>query len=91
MSSTAQLLSLHTATRKLTTVQASGRLLAGTDMEGKYYVAAPVDYVSWTQEVADFARREDLVSKRPTLLLSGTFSPLAAQLFTALGWTQLQL
>ena len=63
-----------------------GRLLGGQDASGKLQVPAPVDYISWTEEVAQFALREDLTALKPDLLLTGTMSEKALTEVTAAGW-----
>lgn len=64
-----------------------GRLIGATDTSGALQVPAPVDYVSWTGEVAAFAHREDLVVRKPLLLLSGDASPQVRAEMAAAGWT----
>lgn len=55
--------------------------------DGSAIVALPVDYLSWTREVAEFAWREDLIGRRNVLLVTGTLSPTALDAFSAAGWT----
>lgn len=64
-----------------------GQLIGGIDSDGRLHVPAPVDYLSWTEEVAEFARRDDLIGQKPVLLLSGDASPLARTELAANGWT----
>lgn len=66
-------------------VKSFGRLPAGITPDGTTEVAAPFDYVSWTEEVAFFENREDLTGKR-RLLLIGEMSPIAKARFEAAGW-----
>lgn len=54
--------------------------------DGTYVLALPVDYLSWTLEVAQFAWRDDLIGRRNLLLVTGTLSPLALDAFSAAGW-----
>jgi len=68
-----------------TDVRAFGRLPAGVTGSGVLEVAAPVDHVSWTEQVAAFAQRDDLVGKR-RLLAGGTLSEAARRGFEAAGW-----
>ncbi len=57
------------------------------DSNGVLLVAAPVDMLSWTPDVAEFAHRDDLVGRKPVLLLGGGASELTRTGFGALGWT----
>jgi hypothetical protein len=60
----------------------------GETAEGAVVVPAAVDYVSWTERVANFARRPELVSARARRLwLAGTLSPRARQELLARQWT----
>ncbi len=54
--------------------------------DGSLLVALPVDYLHWTQEVADFAWREDLIGQRNVLLTTGTLSTAARDAFSQAGW-----
>jgi hypothetical protein len=67
-------------------VAAPGPVL-GRDREGAIIAPAPVDYVSWTERVATFAKSPDLAAPRRTIWLSGKMSPRAKQEFEVLGWT----
>jgi hypothetical protein len=48
-------------------------------------VPAAIDYVSWTDQISEFAQRDHLGDDR-LVLLSGKFSPTARKAFTILGW-----
>ena len=63
-----------------------GRAIIGQDRNGAIVAEAPVDYVSWVEEVSYFANRPDLKKSRRTLSLTGQFSPIAKRNFTDLGW-----
>jgi hypothetical protein len=63
-----------------------GRLPGATSATGELHVPAPVDYVTWTEGVADFARRDDLGSAPKVLLHTGILSPAARAGVTAAGW-----
>ena len=69
-----------------TSVVTLGRVPAGVTASGGLEVAAVVDFISWTEEVADFARRDDLRSRKPTLLLTGEASESAIVGFEEAGW-----
>lgn len=65
-----------------------GRLPGGVKADGSLDVPAPIDFASWTEEVADFAHRPDLVERHPTLVLRGTrLSEMAAGGLAEAGWT----
>jgi len=63
------------------------RTVVGFSRGGAIVVPAPVDYVSWTQRIANFASRPDLKGSRKVALLTGQMSPIAKKHFQALGWT----
>jgi hypothetical protein len=62
------------------------RAITGQDRNGAIVVQAPVDYVSWTQIMSQFARRSDLQGHRRIVWVTGQFSPLARKNFETLGW-----
>lgn len=68
-----------------------GRLPAASNAAGITEVAAPVDYVTWTEQVAGFAQRDDL-GKGPKLLVhTGTLSEATKEGLRASGWTTVQV
>jgi hypothetical protein len=71
--------------RTLEEVTATGTVV-GREKDGGIVVPAPVDYVSWTERLARFARRDDLKAAERSILLTGKMSPRARQEFEALGW-----
>ncbi len=62
------------------------RGIIGQDQNGAIIAQAPVDYVSWTQLVADFANRPDLRKSRRTLWVTGQLSLAAKRNFQTAGW-----
>jgi len=64
-----------------------GRLPGAVDAAGVLSVPAPVDYLSWTPEVAEFANRDDLLGRKPVLLLAGDASQRTRAELASLGWT----
>jgi hypothetical protein len=64
-----------------------GRLPGATTATGELHVPAPVDHVTWTDEVAGFAQRDDLGSAPKVLLHTGRMSGAAASGILAAGWT----
>lgn len=63
-----------------------GRLPGAIDGNGVLQISAPVDYLSWTPEVAGFAHRDDLIGRKPVLLLGGGASERTRSELKALGW-----
>ena len=69
-----------------TALKVLGRLPGAYTVGGEMQVAAPVDYVTWTEEVARFAQRDDLGSEPKVLVHTGNLSPAASTGITAAGW-----
>ncbi len=63
-----------------------GRLPGATTADGGLEVPAPVDHITWTEEVAAFAQRDDLGDAPKTLVYTGTLSPATAAGAAAAGW-----
>jgi hypothetical protein len=63
------------------------RAIIGQDRNGAIVVQAPVDYLSWIELIATFARRPDLSTSRRTIWVTGQLSPMAKENFRSLGWT----
>ncbi|MFC7339426.1 hypothetical protein ACFQY0_19695 [Haloferula chungangensis] len=80
-----QLAARH-ATAPYLEVKLLGRLPGGLTADEYLEIAAPVDYVSWTQQVAEFARRDDLTGARKRLLITGKMSEAAAAGFADANW-----
>lgn len=75
----------HGKQKRLAKLLVQGPVMArGTD--GSLVVPAPVDYPSWTERVATFADRDDLVAPKRTILLTGQTTPRARQELTSRGW-----
>lgn len=68
-----------------------GRLPTAVTTTGELWVPAPVDHVTWTQEVAGFAQRDDLGTTPRTLIHTGKFSAAATAGFTAAGWKLIEI
>lgn len=64
-----------------------GRIPAAVNSAGALELSLPVDYVSWTPEVAEFAGRDDFAGLQPTIVHTGGFSATARRELTRLGWT----
>jgi hypothetical protein len=76
----------HASAQPLVQIVAPGPIFARTKSGGAL-IAAPIDYVPWTEPVAAFARRPDVKAKEKTVWITGMFSPTAKKEFEAAGWT----
>jgi hypothetical protein len=85
MSSAQMLAHHHEWVTKLTSVAARGTVV-GKTATGGLVVAAPVDYIAWTENVATFARRPDFAASSLDIYLTGRMSPRARQEFERIGW-----
>ncbi len=74
-------------TAEFVSLEVLGRLPGATNSSGTLEVPAPVDHVTWTEQVAGFANRADLAGTRKTLVHTGSLSPVAAAGFAAAGWS----
>lgn len=63
-----------------------GRLPGAIHSNGELHVPAPVDHVTWTEEVARFSNRDDLGTAPKVLLHTGKLSEAAASGLTARDW-----
>ncbi len=64
-----------------------GRLPGAMTAGGTLEVPAPVDHVTWTDQVAAFATRDDLGASPRLLVHTGKFSAATSAGFTSAGWT----
>src|SRR5208282_4376085 len=62
------------------------KAIIGQDRNGAIVAEAPVDYVSWIEDVSYFAHRPDFQKSQRTIWLTGQASPLAKKNSIALGW-----
>ena len=76
----------HESTERLALLSAPGPIV-GRDVRGRLVVAAPVDYVAWTQRAALFARRDDLKTPNRLIWVSGQLDRRAYKDASALGWS----
>lgn len=67
-------------------IKVIGRLPGALTGGGELHVPAPVDHVTWTEDVAAAAMRDDLGPEPRLLVHSGRLSPAAAAGFAAAGW-----
>lgn len=63
-----------------------GRLPGATTAGGSLEVPAPVDHVTWTEQVAAFVQRDDLGTAPRTLVHTGKLSAATQAGLTAAGW-----
>jgi hypothetical protein len=75
----------HRTVAPIKRVRVAGTLV-GETQSGALVIAAPVDYVSWTERAAAYAQRPDLAAKAHQLWVSGHVSPRTRQELTARGW-----
>lgn len=66
-----------------------GRLPGAINAKGELEVPAPVDHVTWTEQVAGFANRDDLGTAPKVLVHTGRLSPVASAGFLAAGWKEI--
>jgi hypothetical protein len=77
----------HEKKKPITAGAAPGPVIA-RDQDGALILPAPVDYVSWSERVAYFAKSPKLqAAPQRTLWLVGQMSPRAKKEFAANGWT----
>ena len=76
----------RTAAADYASLQVLGRLPGATTAAGELHVPAPVDHVTWTEEVAGFAQRDDLGTAPKVLIHTGRMSPTATAGLMAAGW-----
>ncbi len=74
------------ANRPYASMSPYGRLPAAITADGGLEVAAPVDFVSWTAQIDEFANRGDLGEVRKVLVLGGGVSKAAEAGFRRAGW-----
>jgi hypothetical protein len=64
-----------------------GRPIVARLEDGTQVVPAPLDYLSWVEDVAGLAAREDMQVKSREVLLTGRASPRAKRELETRGWT----
>ena len=75
----------HESVQQLSQVSAPGPII-GRSAGGTLIVPAPVDYVAWTQRVAQLAQREDLRAPDRIAWISGQVSPRTRKELEKRGW-----
>ncbi|MEO1857473.1 MAG: hypothetical protein ABGY95_08970 [Rubritalea sp.] len=66
------------------------RMPAGVTKEGMVEVVAPVDFISWTPRISEFARAPKMPQMKYKLLVYGQISQNAKSGFEAAGWQVIQ-
>lgn len=74
-----------------TSLEVLGRLPGAMNSKGELEVPAPVDYVTWTEQVSGFAHRDDLGTCPKVLVHTGRFSQAAADGFKTAGWSMVPM
>lgn len=90
LASSVQMLAwLNVTGTPISQVAARGTVV-GISPKGGIVVPAPVDYISWTERIGNFAKRADLDAEQRSIWLSGKMSGIAQRGFTELHWTLYQ-
>jgi hypothetical protein len=76
----------HARSGKLAALRATGTV-TGRETGGALVVPGPVDYVSWTERLDRFSKRDDLAAAQRGIWLTGRASPRAVRELEARGWT----
>lgn len=79
----------RTGAAEYTALEVLGRLPGAINAKGELEVPAPVDHVTWTEQVAAFATRDDLGTAPKVLVHTGRLSPAANAGFLAAGWKEI--
>jgi len=75
----------HHNIKPLQKLDVAGTVIA-TSKDGERVVTAPIDYLSWNQEVATFLRNKDLQAERKSVYLAGGLSKRARNQLQQAGW-----
>jgi len=81
----------RTGAANYTDLKVIGRLPGAITATGDLQVPAPVDFVTWTEEVANFAKREDIGFKSKTLVHTGQLSAAASTGLRSSGWVVIRM
>lgn len=75
----------HETVKPLTAIVSQGTVYA-QDKDGNTVVAAPVDYLSWTEQMDRFSGHSRFTDSQPTLYIAGAFSDMAKSKLQQRGW-----
>jgi len=90
LASSVQMLAwLNTTGTPISQIAGRGTVI-GIGPNGGIVVPAPVDYISWTERIGNFAKRSDVDAAQRSIWLSGKMSGVAQRGFTELHWTLYQ-
>jgi hypothetical protein len=77
----------HEKKKPIIAIAAPGPIIA-RDQDGALILPGPVDYISWTERVAHFAKNPDFAAAPQRIFwLTGGITPRAKKEFEANGWT----
>lgn len=76
----------HETVQPLEALNVQGTVFA-TDNQGRLIVAAPVDYVSWSEVADRFSRNKMLSGRKPDLYIAGRLSEVTKNRLIERGWT----
>jgi len=79
------LLSYHKTIQPLQTITVRGMVTA-ENRKGSVVIAAPVDYLSWSEKLDNFSENNSNSSKKHELYIAGTMSKMARSHFKERGW-----
>lgn len=86
LESLALLATHHQKAEKITKLSMSNLVPVGVAADGAVIAAAAIDYGTWDQDAAAFARRKELAGKSRTLLVAGKLSDRGKQELEKAGW-----
>jgi hypothetical protein len=76
----------HISVNRIQSLKVLGTIIA----EGKHdnvIIAAPVDYLSWTQELDKFSAHEEFTDSNTQIHIAGSITDLVKEKFAGLGWS----
>lgn len=79
------LLGYHTTILPLQSISVRGMVTA-ENIKGSVVIAAPVDYLSWSEKLDTFSKNHTSADKQPALFIAGTMSNMARKQFKEQGW-----
>ena len=75
----------HKTIQPLQSITVRGMVIA-TNTKGSVVIAAPVDYLSWSEKLDKFSGRDRSSGKKHELYIAGTMSDMARSNFKERGW-----
>lgn len=74
------------ATKPYAAITNVNRMPAGVTQDKVVDIVAPVDYISWTEQIANFARTPKMPGMKYRAIIQGQISPAAKGGFESAGW-----